>query len=629
MNTPPPDEMANQCPRLVRIYKAFKAHHERVKHFTHKDDGTPIFWTCPRIPWDKRSRDTTDDPLVVDVLHYNTTQAARSLKDSEHCATKMHSDGETILSNTWDFKKEMIDLENHLKCIQVDTENICYFAYKDPTDVIDEEVLQAIRKSYKQVLTTLQEVCDHVVLSSKGAMKMYAEQVHGSEEALHAYAIRHPDKFILFRNGQVVGGYHPCSFYKKRFRSNMEQKIEVMNALGTEQKRRISGDTTAECTYCSGIVDVNSAAYKKSQEIYLAGCSLGGTNTQKLLREAKARRVANEASPEDLERIWAHARGAATTAQYRTDAKLFVKWLLDTGLCDDRDEAMTVLLVESEVHYNVYQNSLDMDGALRNHDVDGVFKDYFGYTGAKVTTLFGKYNVPQLRQFALLYRVELEEEADSVVDGVMPLANFINATERFIAKVSLADLPEDWSLPESIEYAKKPDFSIQHPNAENRISNLKLNVTPKDNASREGTKKMTRHLTLIIMDAMVKFDPQVSHINQTTSRTVNIECPRFNASCKGVDSSGKTSGRANSLAYFVLSKVLTRSENDLNVKLYTCTRCRYPYILADEGWLTQQSLPPHNKRLIVVCPKIGNGGCGKNKEGGSARAVLQNPSQNV
>ena len=126
MNTPPPEDMANQCPRLVLILKAYKEHHERVKHFKHKD-GTPIFWTCPRLPWDKRSRDTTDNPLVVDVLHYNTTQAARSLKDSEHCATKMHSDGKTILSDTWDMKKEMIDLENHLKCIQVDTEN-CYAA---------------------------------------------------------------------------------------------------------------------------------------------------------------------------------------------------------------------------------------------------------------------------------------------------------------------------------------------------------------------------------------------------------------------------------------------------------------------------------------------------------------------
>lgn len=203
----------------------------------------------------------------------------------------------------------------------------------------------------------------------------------------------------------------------------------------------------------------------------------------------------------------------------------------------------------------------------------------------------------------------------------MPLANFINATERMIARISIAELPEDWSLPASIKFMR--DFTIKH----EKISKMNLTFTPKANASRKGTKEMTRNLTLLIMDAMAKFDPQVRHINQITNTTVNIECPRFNASCKGVDSSGKTSGSRNSLAYFVLSKVLTRSENDLNVKLYTCTRCRYPYILADEGWLTQQSLPPHNKRMIVVCPA--NGGCGKNKEGSSARAVLQNPSQNV
>lgn len=581
MNTPPPDQMDRQCPRLRRIYEAVKAHHERVKHFRDKD-GNPIFWTYPRLPWNKRSRATTNDPLVADILHYNTIQAARSLRDREHIATKMHSDGVTLIADTWDFKKEMIGLENHLKGVHVDTECICYFAYKDPTDVIDEKVLKEIRKSFKQVLTTIQEVCDHVVLSSKGAMEMYAEQVHGSEEALHAYATRHPDKFILFRNGRVVGGYHPCSFYKKRFRSNMAQKIEVMNALGTEQKRRILGDPDAEeCTYCSGIVDVNSAAYKKSHKIYLAGCSLGGTNVQKLLREAKARRDANEASPEDLELIWAmedgssrggttaqdrrreaearleaggddpkdvervaahqdgSSRGAAATAQYRTDAMLFVKWLLDTGLCDDRDEAMTALLVESEVHYKVYQGSItgghlnSGDVILRNHDVDGVFKDYFGYPGAKVTALFGKYDVPQLRQFALLYRVELEEEANSVVDGVMPLANFINATERFVNKVSLADLPEDWSLPESIESTSAKDYDV-HINHKENVSEIRIIVTLAANASREGTKKMTRHLTLLIMDAMAKFDPQVRLINQFTNRTVNINCPRFNSSCKGV-----------------------------------------------------------------------------------------------
>jgi len=104
MNAPSPDQMDKQCPRLRRIYEAVKAHHERVKHCRYKD-GSLIYWTYPDLPWDKRSLATTNDPLCADVLHYNTIEAARSLKGQDHCAKQMRSDKTTLCSDTWDLKK--------------------------------------------------------------------------------------------------------------------------------------------------------------------------------------------------------------------------------------------------------------------------------------------------------------------------------------------------------------------------------------------------------------------------------------------------------------------------------------------------------------------------------------------
>jgi len=105
----------------------------------------------------------------------------------------------------------------------------------------------------------------------------------------------------------------------------MEMKIEAMNYMGTQQKRLISGDSNAVCTYCSGIVDTSSPLYKAAEARYRAGCVLGGL----------------------------------TTGAKRTEAKLFVQWLLDTGCCNDKEEAMEILREESETHYNLYQGSFD------------------------------------------------------------------------------------------------------------------------------------------------------------------------------------------------------------------------------------------------------------------------------
>jgi len=91
------------CPKLVRIYNAVKAHHEVVKHCRYKDGGL-LYFTYPRLPWKMRNHATTD-VLCADYLHYNTIQAARALKGTQHCATVMHKDGKTLISDTWDFKK--------------------------------------------------------------------------------------------------------------------------------------------------------------------------------------------------------------------------------------------------------------------------------------------------------------------------------------------------------------------------------------------------------------------------------------------------------------------------------------------------------------------------------------------
>jgi len=102
-------------------------------------------------------------------------------------------------------------------------------------------------------------------------------------------------------------------------------KIEAMNYMGTQQKQLISGDSNAVCTYCSGIVDTSSPLYKAAEARYRAGCILGGL----------------------------------TSGAMRTEAKLFVQWLLDTGCCHDKEEAMEILREESETHYNLYQGSFD------------------------------------------------------------------------------------------------------------------------------------------------------------------------------------------------------------------------------------------------------------------------------
>jgi len=73
---------------------------------------------------------------------------------------------------------EMIGIENHMKSVQVDFESVCYFAYKDLSDVLSVENIQLIRESYSNVLEVIEKECV-ICFSSKGAMDMHAKWVRG------------------------------------------------------------------------------------------------------------------------------------------------------------------------------------------------------------------------------------------------------------------------------------------------------------------------------------------------------------------------------------------------------------------------------------------------------------------
>ena len=231
-------------------------------------------------------------------------------------------------------------------------------------------------------------------------------------------------------------------------------------------------------------------------------------------------------------------------------------------------------------------------GVIRNHDPDGILQ-YFLFNGNGIATLHNTYDVPQLRKLALMYKVELQKEVDAGVcdqiTGSMPLTSFIKATERFIAKVDSltdTDLPEGWALPSALEY-NYGEHSLQ---VENNInSHMYLKVTPNS----DGVVSMTRHLSQLIVKAMEKFDRPVI-IPREGMEDLEVEYPRFRASCKSRDSSEnpkdengeQLEGEKFSLSYLVLSKVLLRDPNELSAKFYTCPNCSFQYILMDTNEVT-------------------------------------------
>ena len=127
MNTPLPEDMPNQCPKLLNIYEGVKRHWDIVKKLRYKD-GSYIYWTFPRLPWKERNKDSTD-VLVADELHYDTIENAGSLKERQHCATKMRSDEETICAKTWNWRKGKCLLYNCFDMRRYHTANDVFSLY--------------------------------------------------------------------------------------------------------------------------------------------------------------------------------------------------------------------------------------------------------------------------------------------------------------------------------------------------------------------------------------------------------------------------------------------------------------------------------------------------------------------
>ena len=90
------------CPVCIAIYIALKEHWDEVKDLRYKD-GSYIYWTFPRLPW-TRNRENSNLPFAL-MLNYCSLEEAGSLRDTQHCAFKTHSDGETLVSSTWNWIK--------------------------------------------------------------------------------------------------------------------------------------------------------------------------------------------------------------------------------------------------------------------------------------------------------------------------------------------------------------------------------------------------------------------------------------------------------------------------------------------------------------------------------------------
>lgn len=107
MNAPPDidDHLTSgkYCPVSVAIYKSVVAHWEVVKDFRYKD-GSYIYWNFPRVKWTRDNGSRSNERFAM-ILHYDTIENAGSLKGSQHCASKMHSDGKTIVTSTWNWIK--------------------------------------------------------------------------------------------------------------------------------------------------------------------------------------------------------------------------------------------------------------------------------------------------------------------------------------------------------------------------------------------------------------------------------------------------------------------------------------------------------------------------------------------
>jgi len=256
-----------------------------------------------------------------------------------------------------------------------------------------------------------------------------------------------------------------------------------------------------------------------------------------------------------------------------------------------------------------YVSADNAAGIIRNHDPHGILQ-YFDFTGNGIASLHKNYDVPQLRKLALMYKVELQKEVDAGVcdqiTGSMPLDRFIKATERFIAKVDSltdTDLPEGWTLPSVLEYNKNEgDINLDN----NIQSRMRLKVTP-DN---DGVVSMTRHLSQLIVKAMEKFDRPVT-IPREGMEDLEVEYPRFRASCKSRDSSENPKdeddehleGEKFSYSYLVLSKVLLQDPSDLCAKFYTCPKCSFQYNLMDTNEI---------EGGVKKCTSTKKGGCQKN-----------------
>jgi len=233
-------------------------------------------------------------------------------------------------------------------------------------------------------------------------------------------------------------------------------------------------------------------------------------------------------------------------------------------------------------------------GTLINHDPHQTLQ-WFGFNGDAVRTLLRDYNVPELRKFGLMLKCELEEECNREptiqVGERMELSRLTKVFMRFIKRVTeLTNLPNGWVMPYQIKMvSRRQHFKIQRTNG----SDVRLQVTPNSN----GTKEITRNLTLIMISALEMFDPPL-RFNDST-----INYPRFSQQCKTMDSQPNPQHNLQpkvctaTYQYLLLSKALMQDPRPIVAKFYLCPRpsCRFPYNLMDIDRIKD------NRRKCVHC----------------------------
>jgi len=141
---------------------------------------------------------------------------------------------------------------------------------------------------------------------------------------------RDPDRYISADNsGKLAAGAHPCSFYNKMKNSpgSLETRVEKTDTQGTNYRRRFPGHENDECKYNAGMFDTTSPAFRAAKAAARASSSLGGTNAGRM----------------------------------KTESKDFINWLMQDGLCQDKEEAMAMLAIESEKHHSGYRGCFNKD----------------------------------------------------------------------------------------------------------------------------------------------------------------------------------------------------------------------------------------------------------------------------